>query len=129
VEEGMSVLKSVTGMFAIVLVLSISMAMPVRADEMDMDGCTHDPTIDGLRMCVVHASHQGHIDNAGVARALLAKLDAAAMAVAHQQPLQAVNILEAFVAQVDAQAGHHIHPEHAAHLRGHAEAVIAALGG
>jgi hypothetical protein len=119
---------SLVGTLALILILSIAMVAPARAAEMDMDGCSHDTTIESLRSCVEHAISQGHIDNVGIGRALLAKIDAAAKAVSTGDATRAVNILHAFISQVDAQSGRHIHAEHAAHLRSHAQAVIAALG-
>jgi hypothetical protein len=113
---------------ALILILSLAVVPAAGADEMDMDGCSHDPSIESLRSCVEHATANGHIDNAGITRALLAKLDAATKALSKGNTTQAGDILNAFVAQVNAQQGHHILAEHAAHLRSHAEAVIAALG-
>jgi hypothetical protein len=113
---------------ALILILSLAVVPAAGADEMDMDGCSHDQSIESLRLCVEHATANGHIDNAGITRALLAKLDAATKALSKGNTTQAGDILNAFVAQVNAQQGHHILAEHAAHLRSHAEAVIAALG-
>jgi hypothetical protein len=107
--------------------LSVSIAVPASAAA--MDDCSHAPTIAALRTCVQHAIDNGHIDNPGVARSLLAKLDSAQKSVDHSQPAVAINKLEAFVHELDAQAGKHIVAEHAAHLRMHAQDVIATLGG
>ena len=102
---------------------------PVPASAAVMDDCSHAATIPSLRTCVQHALDHGHIDSRGIARSLLAKLDAAQTALDRGQTSVAVRKLEAFVREVDAQTGKHIGAEHAAHLRMHAEAVIAALGG
>ena len=104
-------------------------APAVPASAAVMDDCSHAATIPSLRTCVQHALDHGHIDSRGIARSLLAKLDAAQTALDRGQTSVAVRKLEAFVRQVDAQTGKHIGAEHAAHLRMHAEAVIAALGG
>jgi hypothetical protein len=112
---------------AVILVLaSLLLATPVLAS--DEHGCAHDPTVQSLRDCVVHAAHAGHIDNQGITRSLLAKLDAAQAALDRGQPAVAVNNLNAFVRAVQAQAGKHIAAEHAAHLVMHAQEVIDALG-
>lgn len=101
--------------------------VPVRAEM--MDHCDHARTIPALRTCVQHARTHGHIDNYGITRSLVAKLDAAQAALARGQSAVAVHKLEAFVHAVDAQTGKHIAAEHAAHLRMHAEAIMTALGG
>ena len=101
--------------------------VPVRAEV--MDHCDHALTIPALRTCVQHARDHGHIDSRGIARSLVAKLDAAQAALERGQSAVAVRKLEAFVHAVDAQTGKHIAAEHAAHLRMHAEAVVTALGG
>ena len=109
------------------LVLSLIAPAPIRAQA--MDECPHEATIQSLRMCVQHAAAHGHIDNQGVARSLLAKLDAAEAAQGRGQTEVAVNLLEAFVNEVQAQAGKHILQPHAEHLLMHAQAVIEALAG
>ena len=101
----------------------LSIAAPIRAHE----ACGHEPTVPSLRLCVEHEAKHGAIDNEGLARALLAQLDAAEAAVQRGQPEVAIEVLNAFVATVRAQAGIHIDPQHAAHMILHAEQVIAAL--
>jgi hypothetical protein len=96
---------------------------PAHAQDM----CSHEPTIQALRDCVQHAVMEGHIDDATIAQSLLAKLDAAQAALDRGQPAVAVQILQAFINEVQAQSGVHIDPQHAAHMIMHAEAVIAAL--
>ena len=91
--------------------------------------CSHDGTVQALRECVEHAAAEGHIDNPGITRSLLAKLDAAEAAIDRGQSSAAINKLEAFIREVEAQAGKHIVAEHAQHLVEHAELVIQALGG
>ncbi len=110
---------------AIAIVLSLAAVGPAAAQEMSM--CPHAPTIEALESCVEHAREQGHIDNKGVTRGLLAKLNAASAALERDQPTVAVNILEAFVNQLEAQDGKHIVSPHAGHLQMHAQRVIDAL--
>ena len=92
--------------------------------------CDHNgTTIASLHHCVMHASEMGHITNKGVANSLLAKLDAAQASLDRGNTSAAVNQLNAFINEVNAQAGKKIDAEHAGHLKMHAEHVIAALGG
>lgn len=92
--------------------------------------CDHSgDTIGSLRHCVVHAYDMGHITKAGVRDSLLAKLDAAQAAFDRGQTGVAVNQLRAFINETSAQDGKAILAEHAGYLTGHAEIVIAALGG
>lgn len=106
--------------------LSVGAAAPASAQMTDT--CAHnDPTIAALRTCVRHAAGEGYIDNGGIVRSLLAKLDAAQKAANRGQAGVAINTLQAFIHELDAQSGKHIVPEHAAHLRMHAQSVIAAL--
>jgi hypothetical protein len=119
--------KKVTFLLALVIV-SLVGARPALAD-MGMQ-CTNDmSTVESLQMCVQHSYEQGHIDNKGVARSLFAKLDAAQAAIDGGQPAVAINILQAFVQEVEAQAGVHIDADHALHMVQHAEMVIEALAG
>ncbi len=80
-----------------------------------------------LRQCVEHAFEAGHIDNAGIAASLLAKVDAAQAGLDRGQPEVAVAVLEAFVNEVLALGGIQIESPHDQHMVEHAEAVIAAL--
>lgn len=105
--------------------LSMFAAGPAPAAE--MEHCAHAPTIAALRTCVEHAIDQGHIDNHGVGRSLLPKLDSAQRSLNRGQPAVAINQLEAFIHELDAQAGAHIEAEHATHMRTHAQDVITAL--
>lgn len=111
---------------AVILALaSLLLATPVLAS--DEHGCAHEPTVQSVRDCVIHAAHARHIDNQGVTQGLLAKLDVAQAALDRGQPAVAVNNLNAFVQAVQAQSGKHIVAEHAAHLVMHAQQVIDAL--
>lgn len=109
------------------LVLSLIAPLPTRAQS--MGECPHEATIQSLHTCVQHAAELGHIDNQGVASSLLAKLNAAQAALDRGQPEVVVNVLEAFVREVQAQAGKHILQPHADHLLMHAQVVIQAVGG
>jgi predicted negative regulator of RcsB-dependent stress response len=91
------------------------------------DECVHQPTIASLEACVQHAADQGFIDNQGIANSLLAKLDAAQAAFDRGQTEVAIKNLEAFIHEVQAQAGKHIDQMHAEHLVMHAQMVIQAL--
>jgi len=64
-----------------------------------------------------------------VANSLLAKLDAAQAAVDRGQTSVAINKLQAFINEVQAQAGKHIDSMHAQHMVMHAQLVIQALSG
>jgi hypothetical protein len=109
----------------ITVALGLSAAAPASAAE--MEHCSHAPTIAALRSCVQHAIAHGHIDNPGVGQSLLAKLDSAQRSLNRNQPAVAINKLEAFIHELDAQAGSHIETEHAGHMRTHAQEVIEAL--
>ena len=109
--------------------VALGLIAPLPAQAEPMDDCPQVATIQSLRACVQHAADQGHIDNQGVTRSLLAKLDAAQAALDREQTAVAVNQLNAFIQELHAQAGKHIVAEHAAHLRMHAQDVIGALSG
>jgi hypothetical protein len=112
----------------VVAVLMLS-AIPVLAQNGHTCPHHNDNSIAGLRGCVEHALTVGHIDNAGVAQGLFAKLDAAQVALDRGKPAVAVNNLNAFVHLAEAQAGKHIDATHAGHMVEHAQRVIAALQG
>jgi len=119
--------KRLLPILSIVAVLLL-LAAPAFAAENHT--CDHNgTTIESLHHCVMHAYDMGHITNAGVRDSLLAKLDAAQAALDRGQPGVAVNLLHAFVNQLNAQAGKHIVADHAIHLVDHARNVITALGG
>jgi hypothetical protein len=71
------------------------------------------------------AAASGAIDNAGVATALIAQLDAAAAARANGQCTTAANIYSAFINAVTAQSGTHISAATAAQLVSEAQFLIA----
>lgn len=74
-----------------------------------------------------YAASQGIISSKGVAHSLLAKLDATEEAVRDDHPSQAIQLLRAFIHEVEAQSGKHIDLIHAKHLVLHAQLVIQAL--
>ena len=91
------------------------------------DECGHGTTIASLVTCVEQGAQQGFINNQGVAKSLLAKLDAAQAAEDRGQTATAINLLGAFIHEVQAQAGKHIAQPHADHMVMHAQMVIRAL--
>ena len=113
----------------VVAVLSLTAVAPALAAP--TSGCEHEmaATVESLHHCVKHAADAGFIDSAGVAKSLLAKVEAAQRAVDRGQTAVAVAKLRAFVHEVEAQAGKHINLEHAQHMAQHAQMVIEALGG
>lgn len=115
---------NVPTLFALILVL----AVPALAQSHDGHTCPHqNADLASLRTCVQHAADQGFIDNAGITQSLLAKLASAESAISRGQPQAAINVLEAFIAELEAQAGRHIQAEHARHLVAHARLIIETL--
>jgi hypothetical protein len=111
-------------------IVGVLLLLAAPAFAADMMTCDHmDATIDSLHHCVMHAYEMGHITNKGVADSLMAKLDAAQAAFDRGQTEVAINLLNAFVNEVNAQSGKFIVAEHAGHLLRHAQMVIDALGG
>ncbi len=106
----------------VVAVLSLVLALPAFA--MDGHDCAHDAALVSLRD---HVAMGNHIDNQGVARSLVAKLDAAQAALDRGQPAVAASLLNAFIQDVQAQSGKHISAEHAGCLINHAGEVISSL--
>ena len=123
-------MKKLLFVLSIVAMLSLLAAPALAAGDMTCDhgGATMDP-IESLHHCVMHAYDMGHITNAGVANSLMAKLDAAQAAFDRGQTDVAINLLNAFINEVDAQSGKSIAADHAAHLAMHAQMVIMAVGG
>ncbi len=116
-------------LFALTIVgaLLLLAAPAFAADTMTCDNM--DATIASLHHCVMHAYDMGHIDNQGVANSLMARLDAAQAALDRGQTGTAINLLNAFINEVNAQSGQHIVADHAAHMVMHAQMVVMALGG
>ena len=120
-------MKKLLFVLSIVAVLSLLVVPAFAADTMT---CDHSgATIASLHHCVMHAFDMGHITNAGVANSLMAELDAAQAAFDRGQTDVAINLLNTFVSEVEAQSGKFIGVDHAGHLVMHAQMVIMALGG
>ena len=115
----------------IVLALAV-MSLVIAAPALAAGGheCSGDmTTLSSLHHCVDHALAEGHIDSAGVASGLHAKLDAAQAALGRGQTEVAGSLLDALVLEIEAQSGRHIDSEHASHLIQHAGMVQTTLGG
>ena len=106
-----------------VCVINLLVVLPAAAETMSCD----QTTIQSLSDCVGQAAQMGHIDNQGVANSLLAEISAAQASLARGNKATAINILNAFIHDVEAQAGQHIDADHAAHMVTHAQNVIQAL--
>jgi hypothetical protein len=117
----------VLALLLFVTLVGVGLLAPGTARAQTSDECVHAPTISSLRTCVQLAADEGFIDNQGVTNSLLAKLDAAQAALDRGQTGVAINLLIAFIHEVQAQAGKHIVQEHASHLVEHAQLVIQAL--
>jgi hypothetical protein len=114
-------MKKLLFVLSIVGVLLL-LAAPAFAADMT---CDHgDATIAALHDCVMH-----HVTSPGVAISLMAKLDAAQAALTRGQTDVGINLLNAFINEVNAQSGIFIAADHAPHLAQHARMVIVALGG
>src|SRR6266700_2491096 len=116
-------------LFALVAFVGFNLLTPGTAGAQTTDECPLTPTIASLTTCVEHAASQGLITSQGVANSLLAELNAAQAALDRGQTSVAINELQAFIHEVQAQAGKHIDPMHAQHMVMHAQLVIQALGG
>lgn len=116
-------------LFALVAFIGFNLLTPGTARAQTTDDCALTPTIASLTTCVEHAASQGLITSQGVANSLLAELNAAQAALDRGQTSVAINDLQAFIYEVQAQAGKHIDSMHAQHMVMHAQLVIQALGG
>jgi len=116
-------------LFFVTLVAAVVFLGSTPAQAQEVCPGNMAPTIDALQDCVSHALSMGHIDNAGIANSLLSKLDAAERAQERGRISVAISLLEAFIHDVEAQAGRHIDEAHANHMVEHAGEVIAELGG
>jgi hypothetical protein len=114
-------------LFALVAFVGFNLLTPGTARAQTTDDCALTPTIASLKTCVEHCAIKGIIDNQGVTNSLLAELDAAQAARDRGQTSVAINDLQAFILEVQAQAGKHIDPMHAQHMVMHAQLVIQAL--
>lgn len=84
-------------------------------------------TIDGLIACKERCFANGCIDNQGIANSLNKKLETAKAALDRGQTDTAVDILGAFINEVEAQSGKHISPRCAHLLIEYAERLIELL--
>jgi len=84
-------------------------------------------TPDSLAAGVKRLFEEGKIDNAGIADSLLQKLDAVQAALARGNTKAAMNVLTAFINEVNAQSGKHITPEAAMLLVTDAQWIIEQL--
>lgn len=107
----------------------VGLHAPAAFAQGSSDSCPLEAPVSSLHACVDHAAAMGVIDDHGVARSLLAKLDAAQAALDRDPPSVAVQLIQAFENKVNAQAGKHIDAEHAEHMLMHAQLVIQALEG
>ncbi len=114
-------------LFSLVAFVGFGLLTPKMARAQTTDDCGQATTIASLVTCVEQCAHQGFINNQGVANSLLAKLDAAQAAQDSGQIKTAINLLGAFIHEVQAQAGKHIDQAHAQHMVMHAQRVIEKL--
>ena len=117
----------VIALMALIAFVGLNLLTPGTARAQASDDCVHQPTIASLTACVQQAVAEGLIDNQGVSNSLLAKLDAAQTAQDRGQTGTAINLLDAFIHEVQAQAGKHIEATHAEHMVMHAQMVIQVL--
>jgi hypothetical protein len=115
-------------LIALVAFVGFNLLTPGTARAQTTDDCAlTPPTIASLTTCVEHCASQGIITSQGVANSLLAKLNAAQAALGRGQTSVAINELQAFIQQVQAQAGKHIDSMYTQHMVMHAQSVIQAL--
>ena len=113
----------------VLALMGFSLAFATQALAQTEHACQHDSfTIVSIHHCISHAVEMGHIDNAGIAQSLLAKVDSGQAAADRGQTGVAVNLLKALVHEVEAQSGKHIETEHSIHLVDHINMVIEMLG-
>ena len=117
------VLQSVNDQNGSVSVGSTKFPTGVFLQYLAFEGVTITP--DSIKADVNAAGASGAIDNAGVATALVAQLDAAAAARANAQCTTAANIYSAFINTVKAQSGAHVAAATAAQLISEAQFLIA----
>jgi len=84
-------------------------------------------TIDELKTEIERLGSEDEIDNQGIVTSLLAKLDAAQKLIGDGKTDQALNLLNAFMNEAQAQSGKHITPEAAETLIESAEYVLSNL--
>jgi hypothetical protein len=117
----------ILALVTITVIAGFSLIGTGTARAQTTDECGQDTTIASLVNCVEHCVANGFINNQGVANSLLAKLSAAQAAQNNGQTGAAINLLGAFIHEVQALAGKHIAQPHAQHMVTHAQMVIQAL--
>jgi ribosomal protein L14 len=117
------VLQSVNDQSGAVSVRSTQFPTGVFLQYLAFEGVAITP--DTIKADVNTARASGAIDNAGVATALVAQLNAAAAARANGQCTTAANIYSAFINTVKAQSGTHVAAATAAQLISEAQFLIA----
>jgi hypothetical protein len=120
-------LLAVVTLFALVAFIGFNLLTPSTVRAQTNDDCGQGTTIATLVTCVNHCAQQGFINNQGVTNSLLAKLGTAQSAEDNGQNGTAINLLGAFIHEVQAQAGKHILQPHAQHMVTMAKLVIGAL--
>ena len=83
--------------------------------------------LETLEMCVTHHWELGEIHSEGVYISLLSKVNAAVSANDLGHVGTAINILNAFISEVESQSGKQIDSEAAEHMIMHANSAIANL--
>lgn len=81
-------------------------------------------TLDTLAECVTYHWNDGEIYNEGVYNSLIAKVNAAVDARDQDNTEATVNILSAFISEVEALAPEQIAPEAAEHMIAHAQEAL-----
>lgn len=117
----------VLALVLLVALVGMGLLAPGTARAQTTDDCGQGTTIASLVTCVEHCAQQGFIDNQGVTNSLLAELGAAQAAQVNGQTGTAINLLGAFIQEVQDQAGKHIVQPHAQHMVTQAQLVIQAL--
>lgn len=117
------VLQSVSDQTGAVSVSTTQFPTGVFLQYLAFEGVAITP--DSIKADVNAALASGAIDNAGVARALIAQLDAAASARANGHCSTAARIYSAVIDTVNAQSGHHVAAATAAQLVSEAQFLSA----
>lgn len=83
--------------------------------------------LDTLKMCIEHHWDMGQIHSIGVYHSLLSKADTAVSANEQGQIKTSINILNAFINEVNAQNGKSVDSEAAEHMIMHVKSVISSM--
>ncbi len=109
--------------------VSFSVVNSTGDDDGDEDEPTQRISIDDLVETIESGLETGQIDNNGIGRSLIAKLEACENKIEEGQYKTAINILNAFINHVQAQSDKHITEDFAIDLIGQANDLIAELNG